>query len=82
MVLAVERAITLDGVGTVAAEQNLLLTDTGTELLTAGPAGDGRDLPARRTRDRQQAHRHPWLVWRGGGCRRRDRGRDDLGLFS
>lgn len=39
MVLAVERAITLDGVGTVAAEQNLLLTETGTELLTAGPCG-------------------------------------------
>lgn len=39
MVLAVERAITLDGVGTVAAEQNLLLTVSGAELLTAGPAG-------------------------------------------
>lgn len=39
MVLAVERAITLDGVGTVAAEQNLLLTETGAELLTAGPNG-------------------------------------------
>jgi Xaa-Pro aminopeptidase len=39
MVLAVERAITLDGVGTVAAEQNLLLTETGAELLTAGPCG-------------------------------------------
>jgi Xaa-Pro dipeptidase len=39
MVLAVERAISLDGVGTVAAEQNLLLTETGAELLTAGPAG-------------------------------------------
>ncbi len=39
MVLAVERAITLDRVGTVAAEQNLLLTDAGAELLTAGPAG-------------------------------------------
>ena len=39
MVLAVERAISLDGVGTVAAEQNLLLTETGAELLTAGPCG-------------------------------------------
>lgn len=39
MVLAVERAITLDGVGTVAAEQNLLLTESGAELLTGGPCG-------------------------------------------
>lgn len=39
MVLAIERAITLDGIGTVAAEQNLLLTETGTELLTQGPYG-------------------------------------------
>lgn len=39
MVLAVERAITLAGVGTVAAEQNVLLTEAGAELLTAGPAG-------------------------------------------
>lgn len=39
MVLAVERAITLDGIGTVAAEQNLLLTESGAELLTAGPCG-------------------------------------------
>lgn len=39
MVLAVERAITCDGVGTVAAEQNLLVTGSGAELLTAGPAG-------------------------------------------
>ncbi len=39
MVLAVERAITLEGVGTVAAEQNLLVTRSGAELLTAGPCG-------------------------------------------
>jgi Xaa-Pro dipeptidase len=39
MVLAIERAVTLDGVGTAAAEQNLLLTETGVELLTAGPNG-------------------------------------------
>jgi Xaa-Pro dipeptidase len=39
MVLAVERAITLSGVGTAAAEQNLLVTDDGTELLTEGPGG-------------------------------------------
>lgn len=39
MVLAIERAITLDGVGTAAAEQNLLLTESGAELLTAGPGG-------------------------------------------
>ena len=39
MVLAVERAITQDGIGTVAAEQNLLLTETGGELLTEGPHG-------------------------------------------
>jgi Xaa-Pro dipeptidase len=38
MVLAVERAITLEGTGTAAAEQNLIVTDTGVELLTAGPA--------------------------------------------
>ncbi len=38
MVLAVERAITFDGVGTAAAEQNLLVTDQGAELLTTGPA--------------------------------------------
>lgn len=37
MVLAVERAITLDGTGTAAAEQNLIVTKTGVELLTAGP---------------------------------------------
>jgi Xaa-Pro dipeptidase len=39
MVLAVERAITLDGTGTAAAEQNLIVTDTGVELLTAGEEG-------------------------------------------
>jgi Xaa-Pro dipeptidase len=36
MVLAVERAITLAGTGTAAAEQNLIVTETGVELLTAG----------------------------------------------
>ena len=39
MVLAIERAITLADVGTVAAEQNLIVTGSGAELLTAGPAG-------------------------------------------
>lgn len=39
MVLAVERAVTVDGIGTAAAEQNLLLTDDRAELLTAGPKG-------------------------------------------
>lgn len=39
MVLAVERAITLEGVGTAAAEQNLLINEAGAELLTAGPNG-------------------------------------------
>lgn len=39
MVLAVERALTLDEVGTAAAEQNLLVTDSGYELLTCGPTG-------------------------------------------
>lgn len=39
MYLAIERALTLDGVGTVAAEQNLLVGSKGVELLTAGPAG-------------------------------------------
>jgi len=39
MYLAIERALTLDGVGTVAAEQNLLVTDQGAEILTEGPGG-------------------------------------------
>lgn len=39
MYLAIERALTLDGVGTVAAEQNLLLADSSVEILTAGPDG-------------------------------------------
>lgn len=39
MYLAIERALTLDGVGTVAAEQNLLVGESGAELLTAGPDG-------------------------------------------
>lgn len=39
MVLAIERAITLARVGAVAAEQNLIVTGSGAELLTAGPAG-------------------------------------------
>lgn len=38
MVLAIERAITLARVGAVAAEQNLIVTGSGAELLTAGPA--------------------------------------------
>jgi hypothetical protein len=39
MYLAIERALTLDGVGTVAAEQNLLVGPVGVELLTGGPSG-------------------------------------------
>jgi Xaa-Pro aminopeptidase len=39
MHLAIERAIALEGVGTVAAEQNLLVGREGVELLTAGPSG-------------------------------------------
>jgi len=39
MVLAIESAITLAGVGIVNAEQNLIVTGSGAELLTAGPAG-------------------------------------------
>jgi len=39
MYLGIERAMALDGVGTVAAEQNLLVSASGVELLTAGPAG-------------------------------------------
>lgn len=34
MVLAVERALSMAGVGTAAAEQNLVVTDTGAEVLT------------------------------------------------
>jgi Xaa-Pro aminopeptidase len=39
MYLAIERALTLDGGGTVAAEQNLLVHPDGVEVLTAGPRG-------------------------------------------
>ncbi|MBT6511865.1 MAG: aminopeptidase P family protein [Rhodospirillaceae bacterium] len=39
MYLAIERALSLEGVGTVAAEQNLLVHVTGFELLTEGPEG-------------------------------------------
>ena len=39
MYLAIERALTLDGVGTAAAEQNLLVGLDGVELLTGGPSG-------------------------------------------
>ncbi len=39
MVLAVERALTLPGVGTAAAEQNILVGEAGIEILTAGPEG-------------------------------------------
>lgn len=39
MYVALERALTLAGVGTVAAEQNLLIGDSGIEILTAGPEG-------------------------------------------
>jgi Xaa-Pro dipeptidase len=39
MYLAIERALTLEGGGTVAAEQNLLVHHSGIEVLTAGPGG-------------------------------------------
>jgi Xaa-Pro aminopeptidase len=39
LVLAIERAITLARVGAVAAEQNFIVTGSGADLLTAGPAG-------------------------------------------
>jgi Xaa-Pro aminopeptidase len=39
MYLAIERALTLEGVGTAAAEQNLLVNESGIELLTGGPDG-------------------------------------------
>ena len=39
MYLAIERALTLAGVGTVAAEQNLLVGEQGIEILTEGPGG-------------------------------------------
>ena len=39
MYLAIERTLTLPGTGTAAAEQTLLVTDTGTEILSAGPHG-------------------------------------------
>jgi Xaa-Pro aminopeptidase len=39
MVLAIECAITQAGAGAVAAEQNLIVTGSGAELLTAGLAG-------------------------------------------
>ncbi len=39
MYLAIERAVTLEGVGTAAAEQNLLVHKDSIEVLTAGPNG-------------------------------------------
>ena len=39
MYLAIERALTLPGTGTVAAEQTLLVNATGAEVLTAGNPG-------------------------------------------
>lgn len=39
MYLAVERTLTMQGVGTAAAEQTLLVTENGTEVLSEGPAG-------------------------------------------
>ena len=39
MYLAIERALTLAGVGTVAAEQNLLVGEQGIEIPTEGPGG-------------------------------------------
>lgn len=40
MYLAIERALTLDGTGTAAAEQNVLVTESGVELLTGTKEGD------------------------------------------
>jgi Xaa-Pro aminopeptidase len=39
MYLAVERALEMENVGSAAAEQNLLVTVSGAECLTAGPEG-------------------------------------------
>jgi Xaa-Pro dipeptidase len=39
MYLAIERALTLPGVGTAAAEQTLLVASHGADVLTAGPSG-------------------------------------------
>ncbi len=39
MYLALERALTADGVGSAAAEQNLLVLEGGPEVLTEGPEG-------------------------------------------
>jgi Xaa-Pro dipeptidase len=39
MCMAVERALTIEDVGTAAAEQNLIITPEGVEDLTAGPYG-------------------------------------------
>lgn len=39
MYLAIERAVTLEGVGTASAEQNLLVHAGGIEVLTSGPNG-------------------------------------------
>lgn len=39
MLLAIERALTLPGAGTAAAEQNLLVGADGIEILTEGPEG-------------------------------------------
>ncbi len=39
MYLAIEKSLTLQGCGSVAAEQNLLVTENGIELLTGGPEG-------------------------------------------
>ncbi|MCY7288560.1 MAG: Xaa-Pro peptidase family protein [Cryobacterium sp.] len=39
MVIAVERALTSKGIGVALAEQNVIVTSSGAELLTAGPEG-------------------------------------------
>lgn len=39
MYLAIERSVSLEGVGTASAEQNLLVHEDGIEVLTAGPNG-------------------------------------------
>jgi len=42
MYLAIERTLTMTGTGTAAAEQTLLVTDTGADVISAGPLGRWR----------------------------------------
>lgn len=44
MYLAIERTLTMTGTGTAAAEQTLLVTETGADVISEGPDGRWRDL--------------------------------------